>query len=418
MKIKNAEILCVGTEILIGDIVNTNARFISERLALMGINQYYQAVVGDNPKRLKEAVTGALGRCDLLIMSGGLGPTYDDITKECVASCMGRELCFDEASFAEIKRFFDFRGKTMTENNKKQAYLPSGSTIFKNNAGTAPGCAVEDFENGKIVIMLPGPPFEMKRMWTESVEPYLGKFTENHFVSRNVNVFGIGESELESRILSLMEKATNPTIAPYCGDGEVRLRVTASAKTSYECEKAVNETVKKLYESDIGEYIYGIDTTLEEALVNGCKKANKTVSVAESCTGGLISKRITDVAGSSEMLGYGCVTYANEAKVRLLGVSEKTLAEYGAVSEQTASEMACGVRRLASSDIGIATTGIAGPGGGSVEKPVGLVYLGIATKNGVRTKKLMLNGDRERVRILASSNALAEALKELLRNQV
>ena len=413
MKIKNAEILCVGTEILIGDIVNTNAAFISEKLALMGISQFYQAAVGDNPVRLENAIREALGRCDLLIMSGGLGPTYDDLTKETAARCMGRRLLLNEEALDNIKKIFAFRGKIMTQNNEKQAYIPEGSTVFQNGAGTAPGCAIEDFENGKIVIMLPGPPFELKKMFSEQVMPYLTRFTDTHFVSKNVNIFGMGESEVESRLKGLMESSVNPSIAPYCGDGEVRLRVTASAKTVEECESLVTGAIERIKASEVGGVIYGVDTTLARALVDKLTAFKKTVAVAESCTGGLISKRITDVSGSSAVLGYGVVTYANEAKVKLLSVKPETLEKHGAVSEQTAREMALGVRAISGSDIGIATTGIAGPGGGTAEKPVGLVYLGVASDKGVRVIRLMLKGDRDRVRILASSNALAEALREI-----
>lgn len=301
----------------------------------------------------------------------------------------------------------------MTKNNEKQAMIPEGSTVFENNAGTAPGCAIEDFENGKIIIMLPGPPFELKKMFTESVIPYLLKFTDGHFVSKNINIFGMGESEVESHLKELMESAVNPSVAPYCGDGEVRLRVTASGKNEKECESQVNRMIEKIKQSAVGPYIYGIDVTLEQALVKKCTETGKTVSVAESCTGGLISKRITDVPGSSGVFGFGAVTYANEAKIKLLGVSAETLEKYGAVSEQTACEMASGIRAVSGSDIGISTTGIAGPGGGSPEKPVGLVYLGIAGENGVRAVKLTLKGDRDRVRILAASNAIAEALREI-----
>ena len=413
MKINNAEILCVGTEILIGDIVNTNAAFISEKLALMGISQYYQAAVGDNPERLEAAIKAALTRCDLIIMSGGLGPTYDDLTKETAAKCMGRRLILNEEALQRIKNIFAFRGRKMTENNEKQAYIPEGSTVFQNDAGTAPGCAIEDFENQKIIIMLPGPPFEMKKMFTESVMPYLEKFTDRRFVSKNVNIFGMGESEVESKLKTLMESSVNPSIAPYCGDGEVRLRVTASAKTEEECNSLVNEAIKHIFESEVAPYIYGTDKTLAQALVEKYSALGKTVAVAESCTGGLIAKRITDVPGSSAILGYGCVTYANEAKMKLLSVKAETLEKYGAVSEQTAKEMAMGVRALAGADIGIATTGIAGPGGGTKEKPVGLVYLGIASEKGVRAVRLNLTGERDRVRILASSNALAYALREI-----
>ena len=413
MKINNAEILCVGTEILIGDIVNTNAAYISEKLALMGISQYYQAAIGDNPERLKKAITGALERCDLLIMSGGLGPTYDDLTKETAAQCMGRELVLNEEALRRMKEIFSFRGRVMTKNNEKQAYIPTGSTVFQNDAGTAPGCAIEDFERGKIIVMLPGPPFEMKKMFSEQVMPYLQKFTDRHFVSKNVNIFGMGESEVEMHLKDLMQNSINPSIAPYCGDGEVRLRVTASAKTEKECETLVAGAIERIRSSEVAPYIYGIDTTLAQAVVEKYTKCGKTLAIAESCTGGLISKRITDVSGSSQILGYGCVTYANEAKIKLLSVKADTLEKYGAVSEQTATEMAIGVRALSGADVGIATTGIAGPGGGSAEKPVGLVYLGVASEKGVRVLRLMLKGDRDRVRILASSNALAEALREV-----
>ena len=413
MKIKNAEILCVGTEILIGDILNTNAAYISEKLALMGISQYYQAAVGDNPVRLEKAIRDALERCDLLIMSGGLGPTYDDLTKETAAKCMGRRLILNEEALGRMKEIFAFRGRVMTKNNEKQAYIPEGSTVFQNAAGTAPGCAIEDFENGKIIIMLPGPPFELKKMFSEQVMPYLQRFTDTYFVSKNVNIFGMGESEVESRLKDLMENSVNPSVAPYCGDGEVRLRVTASGKTADECELLVAGAIERIKSSEVGGVIYGVDATLAKALVEKYTALNKTLAIAESCTGGLISKRITDVSGSSAVLGYGAVTYANEAKVKLLSVKPETLEKYGAVSEQTAREMALGVRALSGADVGIATTGIAGPGGGTAEKPVGLVYLGVASEKGVRVIRLMLKGDRDRVRILASSNALAEALREI-----
>ena len=413
MKIRNAEILCVGTEILIGDIVNTNAAYISERLARLGINQYYQAAVGDNPERLSLAINGALERADLVIMSGGLGPTYDDLTKETAAKCMGRSLYLDTPSLERIKEMFAFRCKTMTKNNEKQAMMPSGSVIFPNNAGTAPGCAIEDEERGKIVIMLPGPPFEMKRMFEESVMPYLQKLTDRRFVSINVNIFGMGESEVESKLKTLMDSSVNPTIAPYCGDGEVRLRVTASGQSEDECRKLCLEMIEKIKKSEVGDVIYGTDTTLAEETVRRFIEAGKTLATAESCTGGLIAKRITDVSGSSSMFGYGAVTYANEAKMKLLSVKKETLEKHGAVSPETAAEMAEGVRKLSGADIGVATTGIAGPGGGTKEKPVGLVYLGVSSKNGTRTLRLTLTQGRDRVRLLASSNALSEAMKEL-----
>lgn len=413
INIKSAEILCVGTEILIGDIVNTNAAYISRQLAMLGISQYYQGVVGDNPERLENAIRDALSRSDLLIMSGGLGPTYDDLTKETAARCMGRELYLDQRSLERIKAHFVFRGRQMTKNNEKQAYIPRGSVIFDNNAGTAPGCAIEDYENGKIIIMLPGPPFELIRMFTESVIPYLSAFTGKVFVSKNVNIFGMGESAVENELKTLMMEATNPTVATYCGEGEVRLRVTASGATEAECALLCDDMIERIRKTAVNDFIYGIDTSIAQATVQGYKAKNKTLAVTESCTGGLISKRLTDVSGCSDMFGYGAVTYANEAKMTLLGVSEQTLAQHGAVSAQTACEMAQGIRRLSGADVGISTTGIAGPTGGTDKKPVGLVYIGVSSEKGTVAHEFRFTGDRDRVRLLASGNALDLALKEL-----
>ncbi len=414
MKIKSSEILCVGTEILIGDIVNTNAAYISQKLCEMGINQYRQTAVGDNPERLADAINEALKRADLLIMTGGLGPTYDDLTKEVAAKCMGRELVFDPEAYENIKSIFAFRCRQMTKNNEKQAYVPTGSTVFHNTAGTAPGIAIEDFERGKIVIMLPGVPFEMKEMFEKSVMPYLEQFEEKTFYSINVNIFGMGESAVEDALLDIMRDSLNPTVAPYCGDGEVRLRITARGDTKEECKSLCEEMLEKIKASVVGEFIYGCDTDLPTEICRIFRENKMTLGVAESCTGGLISKRITDVSGSSEVFGYGVVTYANEAKIKLLGVKKDTLESFGAVSPQTAEEMADGVLRLSGADVGIAVTGIAGPGGGTPEKPVGLVYVGIASARGVRNVKLMLKGSRDRVRILTSANALVEARREVI----
>lgn len=413
MKIRNAEILCVGTEILIGDIVNTNAAYISGKLALLGINQYYQAVVGDNPERLEAALRSALERADLVIISGGLGPTYDDLTKETAAKCMGRGLYLDERSLARIKEIFSFRGRAMTKNNEKQAMMPEGSTVFDNNAGTAPGCAIEDFERGKIVIMLPGPPFELERMFEEAVIPYLQKFTDTRFFSKNINIFGMGESEVESYLKTIMENASDPTVAPYCGDGEVRLRVTSKGTDEAMCAKKCDDMIAEICHTPVGKFVYGFDTDLASTVVSELIKQKKSVATAESCTGGLIAKRITDVSGSSEVFGFGAVTYSNEAKIKLLSVLEETLKAYGAVSGQTAMEMARGARALSGANVAISATGIAGPGGGTSEKPVGLVYLGVASENGVRAVKLLLKGSRDRVRLLTSQNALAEILREI-----
>lgn len=416
IKITTAEILCVGTELLIGDIVNTNAAYISKALAEMGISQYHQSVVGDNVNRLTEALEEALSRSDLVITSGGLGPTYDDLTKETAAKLMGRKMHTDAESLEAIKTYFEKTGRVMTPNNEKQALVPEGSVVFKNPNGTAPGIAIEDFEKGKIIIMLPGPPRELEPMFRDSVKPYLLKFTDKVMLSRNINIFGLGESSVENILKDLMKTSTNPTVAPYVNTGEVRLRVTASAPTYEECEKLCKDMIERIQSSEVGRYIYGIDAgSLENALLSKLSEKKLTFATAESCTGGLISKRITDLAGSSAVYLGSIISYANEVKERLLGVSADTLKAYGAVSEETAIEMARGTRERLGADIAVSTTGIAGPGGGTDEKPVGLVYVAISSKRGERVKKLNIapgRSVRDYVRYLAASNALYLALEE------
>jgi len=413
IKINSAEILCVGTEILIGDIVNTNAAYISSRLAALGINQYYQAVVGDNPERLERKIREALTRCDLLIMTGGLGPTYDDLTKETAAKCMGRTMYLHERSLERMSAYFASRKIVMSETNKKQAYMPEGAVVFDNDHGTAPGLAMEDEEGGKIIVMMPGPPREMKPMWDDRIEPYLMQFSDAIFYSRNINIVGMGESTVESVLRDYMQTAVNPTVAPYCKEGEVRLRVTAKVKTPEEGEALCQKAIAEIRRTEVGPHIYGLDTTLEEAAVTLLKAKGKKAATAESCTGGLVAHRITAVPGSSEVFDGGVVSYANEIKARLLGVSEDTLAKYGAVSEETAREMAVGVMKLMGADYGISVTGIAGPGGGTPEKPVGVVYVALATSDGCEVKQLNLRGNREHIRYLSSNNALAMLVHEL-----
>jgi len=419
MIIESAEILCVGTEILIGDIVNTNAAFISRELAELGIGQFYQAVVGDNPCRLKRALSEALERSSLVIMTGGLGPTYDDLTKETAAALMGREITVHERSMERLTAMFETRGIPMTENNRKQAMMPAGAVVFDNNNGTAPGCAIEDAERGKIVIMMPGPPREMKAMWAESVRPYLEDFTDSVFASRNVNIVGLGESKLEEMLHDLMLEAKNPTVAPYCSEAEVRLRVTASAHTREEALKLCDSMIERIRQSEAAPYIYGIDTSLEEALAAALIARGLTVSTAESCTGGLIGKSITDIAGTSACYRGGVISYSCDVKRDVLGVREESLAEtgYDAVSAQVALEMAEGVLKLTGSDIGISTTGLAGPAGGSDDKPVGLVYIGIAAKRGGRINTKVIEchflGTRGHIRVCACKRAFGEVIQLL-----
>ncbi|MEE0967906.1 MAG: competence/damage-inducible protein A [Clostridia bacterium] len=414
--IKNAEILCVGTELLLGDIVNTNGAFLAGKLAELGISVYRQSVVGDNPERLKAALREASERCDLIITSGGLGPTYDDLTKETVSEFFGRKLVRNDEMLLDIENYFAESGKTMTENNKKQADIPEGGMVFRNRYGTAPSVGIEDGERGVTAILLPGPPRELEPLFEEEVMPYLRSRSENVLVSRNVHIFGMGESAVESLLKPVMERSSNPTLAPYCKNGEVRLRVTACDKSEEKAFESCSGFIERIMETPVGEFVYGIDCdTIENELVQRLKKAKKTLAAAESCTGGLIQKRITDIPGCSEVFLGGCVTYANSAKVSLLSVSEKSLSEYGAVSEQVAIEMARGVRAALGSDIGIATTGIAGPDGGTPEKPVGTVWVGISSEKGEKAFLLRLSShrDREYLRTIAATNAISFAMKEI-----
>lgn len=408
-----AEILSIGTELLLGNTLNTNATYIAKELASLGIYSYWQTVVGDNPLRLERAITLALSRADILIMTGGLGPTYDDVTKEVVAEHFSLPLSLHETSYILLEEKFRRMNRPMTDNNKKQAMMPKGATIFYNDNGTADGLAVE--QDGKSVIMLPGPPNEMTAMFQKSVRPYLMEFTGQVLHSHTIHLFGIGESSLEQELHDFMLEQTNPTIAPYASAGEVSLEVTAKAETKEEAEVLLAPVLAKI-QKEFPAYVYGIDVgNLETALVQALTEKKVTIATAESCTGGLISQRLTSVSGASEVFGYGLCTYANQAKENLLGVRKETLAQYGAVSEQTAQEMAEGVCRISGADIGISVTGIAGPTGGTKEKPVGLVYVGVSSPFGTQVLELQLargySNDRERIRFSAASHALHLALE-------
>lgn len=411
-----AEILCVGTEILLGDIINTNAAFISKELAQKGIDVYNQSVVGDNPERLEESLALAFDRNDIVIMTGGLGPTYDDLTKEIVADYFGKKLVLHEASLDAIKEYFDKRGGRMTENNIKQAMMPEGCIVLPNHNGTAPGMIIEGAR--KTAILLPGPPREMKAMWYESVVPYIDKLTDEVISSHNIKLFGIGESAMENMLHDYLINHTNPTAAPYAKDGECLLRVTAKAHSKEEAEKMMQPMIREITDM-LKEYVYGIDVPdIQTALVNSLSEAGLSIACAESCTGGLVAKRITDVAGASRVFSYGICTYSNSAKVKLLNVSEKTLEKYGAVSKETAMEMAKGIRRVSGSDIGISTTGVAGPEA-SEGKPVGTVFIGVSCDGRTEAKELKLGrgrvDDRELIRYIAASHALIAALKESMK---
>lgn len=411
-----AEIFCIGTELLIGDIVNTNAAYISKKLSEQGFDVLYHSVCGDNGERLQKSLMLAFSRSDLVVTTGGLGPTYDDITLEKCAQTLGVECEMNEAVADSIRDYFARTGRTMTDNNLKQALLPKGAKIFMNNYGTAPGICVE--KDGKVLVMLPGPPREMKPMLDEQVLPYLRKYSSKVLVSSNVNIFGMGESSVEALLADLMKTSKNPTLAPYVNDGDVRVRVTASGKDENEAKALVNECVEKV-KTAVGAHVYDVDSpSMESTLVRILREKKLTLSTAESCTGGLVSAALTNVSGASEVFGFGVCTYANEAKMRLLGVKSETLESCGAVSQQTAMEMAKGVKELSKSDIALSLTGIAGPTGGTEEKPVGLVYLGVAAGEKLYAKKLLLaqhnKKDRSFIRTLAVKNALKVAIDEAL----
>lgn len=409
----NAEILCVGTELLLGDIVNTNAAFLARELASLGIGCYYQSVVGDNPGRLRESLELALSRADIVITTGGLGPTYDDLTKETVAGLFGLEMRLHEPSLEKMRKFFRRIGREMTHNNEKQAMMPEGAEVFENDRGTAPGLAVEG--GGRRVILMPGPPSEMTAMFENQVRPYLAKLSDSVLVSHGIHLFGIGESAVEDRLHDEMTSRTNPTVAPYAKEGEVLLRVTASAKTAEEAEEMIRPVVDEI-SGIFPEYVYGVDVgNLQTALARALKEKNMTIATAESCTGGLISARLTEIPGASEVFGCGVCAYSNETKTKLLGVSGETLAKRGAVSRECALEMARGIKVLAGADIGVSVTGIAGPDGGTEEKPVGLVYVAVCGPCGEECRKLELSrgytGDRAIIRNMAAMHAMNLALR-------
>lgn len=413
MKIKNAEILCVGTELLLGEVINTNAAYLGRKLARLGISVYHTSVVGDNPNRLDKAVKTALSRADLLILSGGLGPTADDLTKETVAKALGLPLVRDEKILKEIEDFFNFLGRPMAPNNKKQADIPKGAIALPNPIGTAPGIFIETDKN--VVVLLPGPPFELKPMFENHVFPRLRKMSDKILVSHNIHIMGMGESDVEMHLFDLMTKSENPTLAPYAKEGEMRLRVGALANSEEEGEKMCQAIIEQVKNSPVGKYVYALDAeTVEKLVISTLKEKSLTISVAESCTGGYLGKRLTDISGASSVFMGGFITYSNESKIKLLGVKEETLAQFSAVSEQTAVEMAVGAREKLGTDIGVSITGEAGPNPDpSTKQPVGTVYIGISTKYDTIAIKMSVSSQRDRdyIRKVASSKAMREVLR-------
>lgn len=404
------EIIAVGTELLLGEIVNTDAPMIAQGLAELGIGVYFQTVCGDNPDRLKSVLEVAKQRADLIITTGGLGPTADDLTKETIAAAFGKGLVRDEEAMARLRE--NFKGRTMTKNNEKQADVPEGSTVFQNDWGTAPACAFEG--EGCLVIMLPGPPRECTPLFREKVMPFLEKRRGGALCSRYVKVFGMGESEMASRLSRQMDTWENPTAAPYAKEGECLVRITAMGKDKEEAFAMTEPAVREVRQV-LGDVVYGVDVdSLEQVVVQEMTARGLTLATAESCTGGLMGKRITDVPGASACYLGGVVSYQNEVKENLLGVRHETLMTKGAVSEDTACQMAEGVRKALGADIGISTTGVAGPGGGTPEKPVGLIYVGISTKGKTWAVRILRpRQSRENLRRLASSTAFDLVLRHL-----
>ncbi len=400
------EIISVGTEILLGNIVNTNAAYLSEKCAGLGLSCYYQDVVGDNEDRLLETIKLALSRADILLLSGGLGPTQDDLTKEVAAKALGKELYLHEESKEVIRKFFEERGLEITDNNWKQAMVPEGAIVMENPNGTAPGIIMA--QDNKHVILMPGPPNEMIPMFETSVMPYLSGLQSCVIYSQTVKICGVGESKAESMVSDLIEAQSNPTIATYAKTGEVHLRVTARAEDEKEARKLVKPIIKDL-KGRFGNHVYTTDdeVTLEKAVVDLLTANKLTACTVESCTGGMLSARLINVPGVSEVFKSGYVTYSNKSKRRLLGIKKNLLLKHGAVSEQIAREMAKTAAMLAKTDVCVSTTGIAGPDGGTPEKPVGLVYIGCNVCGKITVKECHFSGSRFKIRESTVSAALS-----------
>ena len=403
-----AEIISVGTELLLGNILNTNAQYLSRELADLGITVQRERTIGDNHDRLADFVNEAKSRCDLLVFTGGLGPTADDLTKETVAACFGDELVFDASEWEKITGYFARTGRETTPNNRKQAMVPAKGHKIINNHGTAPGACFE--QDGRCAVLMPGVPHEMKAMWTESVRPLLMERQNCTLHSVTLRVLG-GESDIEYRVRDLLE-SPNPTAAIYCKTGECEIRITARARSDEDGEKMCRAYAKKFYDT-LGDAVYDEDVAgLEETVVDTLKEKGLTISTAESCTGGLIAQRLTSVSGSSEVFGYGFVTYWEQAKTKLVGVDPAVIGKYNVVSAPVAAQMALGAAAASGADIALSVTGVAGPTGGDEVRPVGTVYLGAARDGVAYVKKLFVSRpDRALVRARAAQAALELGLR-------
>ena len=410
-----AELIAVGTELLLGNIANTDAQMISERLSALGITVHHHTVVGDNPERLTEALETARRRADIIITTGGLGPTYDDLTKQTICKTFGRELELHEDILEEIKTWFETKlGRKMTDNNIQQAMLPVNCTVFDNPVGTAPGCAFE--EDGVHVLMLPGPPFECRYMFEHKAAPYLEKLTDGVIVSHELRIYGMGESAVEEALHEPMTRLSNPTLAPYAKTNECLVRATAKADTREQAEEMLRplmDEVKRI----LGDVVYGVDVgSIEEVVSDLLRERGLTLSAAESCTGGLIAKRMTDLPGASKVFRCGVVSYTDDVKAGVLGVNRALLAECGAVSEPVARAMAEGCRRVCGSDLAVSVTGVAGPDSDERGNPVGTVYIALASAEGTICKELSCGKGRgrDRVRTAAAHSAFDMIRRQLL----
>ena len=407
------ELVSVGTELLLGNIVNTNARYLSEKCAMLGLNVYYQTTVGDNEERLSEVIRTALNRSDIVVLNGGLGPTEDDLTKETCAKVMGLPLVKDAHTEERLKEYYRGRKKEeLPDNNWKQALIPEGAVVFDNENGTAPGLVVE--KDGKTAILLPGPPGELYPMVEKQLCPYLQNKNSDVILSQMIKICGYGESKVEEMILDLIDKQTNPTLATYAKLKEVHLRVTARAASEEEAKKLLKPVVKEI-KKRFGDAVYTTDEneTLQDAVVKLLKKHELTVTTAESCTGGLLAGTLVSVPGVSDVFKEGFVTYSNKAKRRHLDVSKSTLRKYGAVSAQTAKEMAKGGVFATDADVCVAITGLAGPDGATPEKPVGLVYIACYMNDKVQVEEFHFKGNRQKIR----EQSVVQAL-DLLRRSI
>lgn len=408
----NAEIIAVGSELLLGQITNTNARFLSNHLAELGINVYYHTVVGDNAARLEDAIEIAENRADLILFTGGLGPTKDDLTKESIARHLGTTLEVNQEALDSIVAFFERAGRPMTENNKKQALVLKDSDVLVNHNGMAPGMMVKKDE--RVYILLPGPPKEMEPMFQFEAKPKLAHLLNKADVilSHVLRFYGIGEAELEDRLHHILEKQTNPTIAPLAADGEVTLRITAKTNTPEEAWQLINDTKSEILDS-VGDYLYGYDNdSLASKSVDLLKEQGKTISAAESLTAGLFQSELASIPGASAVLAGGVITYNEEMKVHQLGLSSELLAQYGVVSEQTALAMAEAVREKFKTDISVSLTGAAGPDAHG-DQPAGTVWIGIATAQGSKSYRLQLSGMRNTNRLRAVKLALHYVIRTL-----